>query len=247
MDHELDKTLIHLDNKASDMFCDFMTRVAKTEELTIVGNQLLIKFHQELEFFRRPPLQKTSKVVQYVIEANQTCRLKAYLESGSRHAYLDMQNIRKLNLCQRGLQDHLIKVKALLDELGCLSEDGIAITQTVNHSTDKCFNDCCMNQASSCKEVELELASHRGKCSDEEIETLHPPGERILFLAILMRVMYNMLKLDYEMQEKIVLSLNLNSSSEELESYCLVWDLRPFVNDNIMQQCWRFVPQSTVQ
>ncbi|GJY71869.1 hypothetical protein Tco_0475572 [Tanacetum coccineum] len=42
-------------------------------------------------------------------------------------------------------------------------------------------------------------------------------------------------------EEKIVSALNLKTSSGELESYCLMWSLRPFVNDEIMHQAWRLI------
>lgn len=46
----------------------------------------------------------------------------------------------------------------------------------------------------------------------------------------------------FRLQEKIVSSLNLKTSSGELETYCLMWSLRPFVNDEIMQKAWRLIP-----
>lgn len=42
-------------------------------------------------------------------------------------------------------------------------------------------------------------------------------------------------------QERIVTSLNLTSSSGEMESYCLMWSLHPYINDEIMQQAWRLI------
>ncbi|RVW92083.1 hypothetical protein CK203_037122 [Vitis vinifera] len=44
------------------------------------------------------------------------------------------------------------------------------------------------------------------------------------------------------LQERIVSSLNLKSSTGELESYCLIWSLRPFINDEIMHQAWKLLP-----
>ncbi|XP_058746208.1 uncharacterized protein LOC131619085 [Vicia villosa] len=49
-------------------------------------------------------------------------------------------------------------------------------------------------------------------------------------LAALMVAIYGMVQQDYLMQERIVSALDLNVSSEELESYCLMWSLRPFLN-----------------
>lgn len=44
------------------------------------------------------------------------------------------------------------------------------------------------------------------------------------------------------LQERIVTTLNLKSLSGELESYCLMWSLRPFINDEIVHQAWRLIP-----
>ncbi|KAF4390598.1 hypothetical protein F8388_006095 [Cannabis sativa] len=58
-------------------------------------------------------------------------------------------------------------------------------------------------------------------------------------LAVLMAIILSMLKQEYSMQEKIISALSLKSSSEELESYSLMWSLRPFIEDDIMHQAWR--------
>lgn len=43
-------------------------------------------------------------------------------------------------------------------------------------------------------------------------------------------------------QEKVILSVGMESSAEELESYCLMFDLRPYVNEEFMQGAWKLVP-----
>lgn len=43
------------------------------------------------------------------------------------------------------------------------------------------------------------------------------------------------------LQEKIISGLNLNSTSEELESYSLMWSLRPYIDDEVMHQAWRLI------
>jgi hypothetical protein len=44
------------------------------------------------------------------------------------------------------------------------------------------------------------------------------------------------------LQEKIVMSLSLKSSSTELQSYCLMWDLRPYVDGKVMDLAWKSCP-----
>ncbi|XP_021757657.1 uncharacterized protein LOC110722687 [Chenopodium quinoa] len=53
-------------------------------------------------------------------------------------------------------------------------------------------------------------------------------------------VIYSMLKQDYTMQNNIVSSLNFTTSNGELESYCLMWMLRPFINDGVIHQALRY-------
>jgi hypothetical protein len=43
------------------------------------------------------------------------------------------------------------------------------------------------------------------------------------------------------MQDKIVRSLSLKSSSGELETYSLMWSLRPFVEDEIVNRAWKWI------
>ncbi|KAK6144776.1 hypothetical protein DH2020_021596 [Rehmannia glutinosa] len=53
-----------------------------------------------------------------------------------------------------------------------------------------------------------------------------------------MAIIYSMVKQDYTMQVRIVSSLNHKSSPGELETYCQMWSLRPFVDDDIMHKAW---------
>ncbi|XP_057528316.1 glutamate receptor 3.4-like isoform X3 [Amaranthus tricolor] len=47
-------------------------------------------------------------------------------------------------------------------------------------------------------------------------------------------------------KEKIVSSLNFKSSSGELESFCLMWSLRPFINDDVIHQALRQLMEKDV-
>ncbi|GMP83602.1 hypothetical protein CsSME_00037450 [Camellia sinensis var. sinensis] len=76
---------------------------------------------------------------------------------------------------------------------------------------------------------------------EETVSSELPKPEHTDYAAM-MSVIYSMVKLDYIMQQRIVSSLNLKSSSGELESYSLMWSLRPFINNDIMHQAWRLIP-----
>lgn len=111
-------------------------------------------------------------------------------------------------------------------------ENAVRVMSEVNENAlqilDELSGDSLENHATCCEKDETELGCfQRLKISD---------------YAIMMRIIYSMVKLDYTMQEKIITSLDLNTPSGKLESYCQMWDLRPFVNDNIMHQAWRYIP-----
>ncbi|XP_051207785.1 uncharacterized protein [Lolium perenne] len=92
---------------------------------------------------------------------------------------------------------------------------------------DESTADNKMNDPSNCREKGEQPADHLD--SDSSLVTL-------------MILVHNMLKLDYTMQEKIVGSLSLKSSSTELDGYCLMWDLRPYVEGDLMNLAWKSCP-----
>ncbi|KAJ6810131.1 uncharacterized protein M6B38_157090 [Iris pallida] len=282
------------DNRASYIFGEFMSRTAKFEDLVNnIGHQFLTGFCRELEIFKRPHIYKTSDVVDNIIEANQTDRMKAYVDAGCRQrhhdvqnmcnihscrqgledhltkeifkrphiyktsdvvdniieanqtdrmkAYVDagcrqrhhdVQNMCNIHSCRQGLEDHLTKVKHLLDELETLKKEAMDIAWMVNDSSSRTFDP---NFDDGVEYEGLPL---------EEGNTMDSMGiqNKSISYATLMTVVYNMLKLDYAMQEKIISSVSLmDTSSEQVESYCTMWDLRPYVDDNVMRQAWKFV------
>ncbi|XP_020087786.1 uncharacterized protein LOC109709843 isoform X2 [Ananas comosus] len=224
------KILFDSTAKVSSIFMDFMIKVAKFEELVDVAKQFLMRLHQEIEYFRRPKLDGTSKIVDEIIRSNFTEKMKAYVEAGCNHSFQNIQNISQIQSCEEGLRDHLKKAKTLLDEVECLAKDAYGITQATNQSTSKFFeNDDCNSLIDDVLPTE------------DETRPLHLQDNLILYVTTMM-VIYGMLKLDYAMQEKIVQSLNLKTSSSELESYCLMWDLRPYINDSVMHRAWKYVP-----
>ncbi|XVF59166.1 hypothetical protein PTKIN_Ptkin07bG0253900 [Pterospermum kingtungense] len=232
MEIEEDKKLEReIKEKTFQIFKDFLTRVAKLDELVAVGGGLLSGFQQGLEFLRRTPINKTSKLIENLIKANETDRLKSYLEAGCINNYDRVQNMSKLRTCLLGLQDHLIKVKSILDDLKCLLEDATAALETANEHLSPLL------EMESVDGLDLQESS-----SEDKITSYHLRKLEVTDYAALMGIVYNMVKQDCVMQDKIVSSLNLKSSSEELESYCLMWSLRPYINDQIMHLAWKLIP-----
>ena len=44
-------------------------------------------------------------------------------------------------------------------------------------------------------------------------------------------------------QENIVTCLSLKTSTEELESYCMLWSLHPYIDDEVMHEAWSLINQ----
>lgn len=93
------------------------------------------------------------------------------------------------------------------------------------------------------EELNIENDKDSLETSHDEAETpsVDPLKHEITDIAIMMAIVYSMVKSDYTMQEKIVSSLNLTSPSGELESYCSMWSLRPYIDDEIMHKAWKLV------
>ncbi|WOL11518.1 hypothetical protein Cni_G20281 [Canna indica] len=228
--HELEGIYSAMDGKTTRIFLDFMTKVTKFEELVAVGKNFLIGFYQGIEKFRTAELHKTSNTISDIIIANWNERLKAYVEAGCRHHQQNIENIYNLHTCTQGLQDHLNKVETLVNELVCLMEDAFSIIRAANTSFLALLDD------SSGEEM-----LHQVLSSEEETLPKHLHDTSISQF-IIMKAISDMLKLDYAMQRNIVQALNLKTSSPELESYCLMWDLHPYINDDVMHEAWRLVP-----
>ncbi|KAK1315737.1 hypothetical protein QJS10_CPA05g01421 [Acorus calamus] len=173
---------LELDDKSFSFFKDFMTRIAKLEELVGLGNRLLVGFYQELELLRRPPLHKTSKkIVEEVVSAHLTERMKITLMLDALLDKLLGKILKHLGIS--------IEAKVLLSEIACLSDEVINIMEIANESIshDGMMNQPCWNE-------------------ERESEPLNLRHENILHYAIMMRVIYKMLKLDFEMQTHTIIA-----------------------------------------
>ncbi|XP_044350594.1 uncharacterized protein [Triticum aestivum] len=223
----------------------------------------LVKFRQELEHFRRPMIPMESGAVSQLVKSNYTDRLKSYLEAGCHLQHQSIRNINQLcsreqmgrpscethdaevlcmvvtvaaghncniyiQSCEEKLEDHINKAKVLIEELECLAEDVYSTTLTASLS---------ILEASDCFDGDDNLPAD--SCEDDG-QSVDPLDSAVSYSSVMILV-HNMLKLDYSMQEKIVKALSLKTPSSELDGYCLMWDLRPYVDDNVMQLAWKFI------
>ncbi|RZC49180.1 hypothetical protein C5167_017605 [Papaver somniferum] len=183
----------------------------KFEELVSLGSSFLVGLHQHLEFLRRHPIYKTSDVVDGIIKANETKRLKAYLKSGC------------INVDE---------VRVLLSEVESLMT---AVQEVLRSISENKFSYKGQHAVGG-------FLIHRDEVEKEEMESIRPRRPSISDYATIMCSIYNMLKQDYAMQEKITSSIEIcHPSSEELGSYSTMWTLRPYIQDEIISEAWKLI------
>ncbi|KAG6508928.1 hypothetical protein ZIOFF_034310 [Zingiber officinale] len=217
-------------------------RVTEFEELADVGKRFLTRFNREhqsvlslaqagqsvlvayqslhnmssVAMFRTVELQKTSNNISRIIDANWNEHMKTYVEAGCKQQSQSVQN--------------MYNSEALLNELDCLKEDAIAVTEAATKSATALDDSFCEEML---KDISFE----------EEKEPLPKhPQDTSISEVMLMKIISDMLKLDYAMQKNIVLNLNIGTSVSELEGYCLLWNLHPYIDDDIIHRAWQYVP-----
>ncbi|KAG4395103.1 hypothetical protein GLYMA_20G162400v4 [Glycine max] len=208
------KSISDLEEEFFHKFRDFMTGITKIDELGIAGSKLLSGFQQALEFIRRPPIDMNSKLVHKIIVANETERVKAYINSGCR----------KLN-------------ESIQSVTNCLLGD---VTNAIQTTDGNLLALSDLDFDVELNEPEEKDALSRSQ-SPDVTTTKKKKSIDVPHLAMVMAFIYSMVKQDYLMQEKIVSALDVKMPSEELESYCQMWSLRPFINDEIVHQAWEHI------
>ncbi|KAG2326870.1 hypothetical protein Bca52824_009598 [Brassica carinata] len=204
-----------LKQKVYEIFKVFMTGITKLEELDNAANTFLLRFQQGLCLLKRSPILTSSKLIENILKNNnETRRLKSYIETGCINIDAAAQSTRAS--------------QSLLSELQRLTDDAtLAVETATKFST----------------QVDEESSDElRQVTSDEEDETVPSPQEsEVTEYATVIAVVYSMGKQNYVMQEKIVRSLSLKTSFDELDTYTMVWSLRPCVEDEIMNRAWKCI------
>ncbi|KAH9621089.1 hypothetical protein KSS87_014531 [Heliosperma pusillum] len=197
---------------------EFMVGVLKLEQLEELGKRLLVSFQQALEFLRRPVIHETSKLIESIFKENETGRVKLYVESGCTNAYDSALAVSQVNTSLSRLHEHLIKAKSVLDELEfVMDKAGICLKEGNRDVVD-------ISRLTFNENLEQESTTHdAAKCGS--------------FMAVI----YSMVKQNNIMQEHVVSGLGLTTSSEKLDSYCLMWSLRPFVIDDVINEAMSYI------
>ncbi|XP_013642827.1 uncharacterized protein LOC106347777 isoform X3 [Brassica napus] len=192
-----------------EIFKDFMTGITKLEELDNATNIFLLRFQQGLCLLKRSPILTSSKLIENILKNNETRRLKSYVEAGCINIDDAARSTRALHTSLSGLSDHLIKAQSLLSDLERLTDDAaLAIETATKLST----------------QLDEESSDDLRQVTSEENETVPFAQEpEVTEYATIIAVVYSMVKQNYVMQEKIVRSLSLKTSFDELDTYTLMW------------------------
>ncbi|XP_057851294.1 uncharacterized protein LOC131061570 isoform X1 [Cryptomeria japonica] len=217
--------LSKMDMASHEMFSTFLAKTIRFEELGKVGGELLSRFHQELDLFRRQPLNETSQVLENIIQMNQTERLRTYIDAGCRHFHVDAQVTIKLNNSLEGLKKHIEQAQELLKDMECIFNKA---TSLMNEAISLLMEDLLISEEHSIDGLSGTESNEQGSHDDQKLE--------ISDYVSMMSVVYGMLRQDYAMQEKVVSDLQLDTSSEILQTYCFMWMLRPFVDERIITE-----------
>ncbi|KAL1542461.1 hypothetical protein AAHA92_26556 [Salvia divinorum] len=227
------------------IYSDFMMRIAQFDELVSAGSRFLVSFQQALGFLGRPPIDKTSTLVERIINAHGSRRVLSYFEAGCANNHDRVQNVSKLHTCHLGLQDYITKAKVIVDELESFLGNAVSVVQTsnANNRGDISFNSvlCIASSEQTANEKDEEdISSNLNSFITSTDQDQGRPD--LEDYGSMMAIIYSMVKQDYTMQVRIVSSLNHKSSQEELETYCQMWSLRPFVDDDMVRRAWNLVP-----
>ncbi|XP_074269061.1 uncharacterized protein LOC141592340 [Silene latifolia] len=200
-----------------EIFSEFLAGVVKFEQLAEIGRRLLVSFQQALIFLRRPSIHETSELVQSILKQNETKRVKSYVEAGCINANDSSHTVTQMSTSLCGLHDHLTKAQLTLVELAVLMDKaGSSLQDRPGWPSD-------------ISELNFVEVLEQNLIPESNVRSLDACCS-----ASFMAVIYIMVKQDYLMQERVISSLGFKSTSEELDSYNLMWSLRPCVSDNII-------------
>ncbi|KAG6402283.1 hypothetical protein SASPL_139161 [Salvia splendens] len=248
------------------IYSDFMMRIGQFDDLVSVGSRFLVSFQQALGFLRRPPIDKTSTLVERIINAHGSRRFLSYFQAGCAHNHDRVQNVSK---CKSLIveTEYDAAAKVVVDELESFLGNAASVVQTSNDNNreDNSFNSV-LYIASSEQTATVKDEDFNSNLNSFITSTDQDQGRPDLeHYGTMMAIIYSMVKQDYTMQvdvlrlllattitrrfltyralqDRIVSSLNLKSSQEELETYCQMWSLRPFVDDDMVRRAWNLVP-----
>ncbi|XP_024364177.1 uncharacterized protein [Physcomitrium patens] len=209
-------------------------RVVSLEDMSKLSSQMLAVFQQELEMFRRSPLNNSSVLIQ-VLASQASERLVAYQEAGYRHCHTDHAVLVKLDNALKGLQNHVQQARGVMEEIqGLLGEaNGI-----MHEDLSARLNNVALIDGEGSSEPAQEEDVGQGAGCHVQVTSLRTKVRQLFTpdYVTTMAAIYTMLQQDFTMQERVVGTLGLDLSSELLQNYQMMWTLRPFVDESVVEE-----------
>jgi len=137
----------------------------------------------------------------------------------------------EVNNFLQGIKKHVEQAQELLKDLEHLVENATVMMQEATNTmlkNIKIYTEENSTEGSLGTESEEEIIS-----DDHKLE--------ISDYVAMMSVICSMLRQDYAIQEKVVSDLQLNTPSETLQSYSLMWTLHPFIDERIINKALTWV------
>lgn len=132
------------------------------------------------------------------------------------------------------LQNHVQRARAVIEELQKLLEEANEIMHDdLNARLGNFALTEGVNSSETAQVVDLGQGVGIGQVSSPNIKV------RQLLTSdyvTLMAAIYGMLQQDFVMQERVVVTLGLDLSSELLQNYQMMWTLRPFVDESVVEE-----------
>ncbi|CAK9266886.1 unnamed protein product [Sphagnum jensenii] len=220
----------------AQIFHLFISRFLDLEDLQKLSSQMLIGFQQALEEFQRPPLHETSALLAQVMASAPSERLDNYKDMGCHHAHSDRSVVIKssitfIGLCKTAVL--LISAGGIMEEMQGLMEQASAVMQEDLNSQLESVSlmgaDMCLEDSQPTQEVKVTST------------TVKVSGLFTSDYVTMMAAIFSMLEQDVHMQEQIIGALGLDLSSEVLQNYCMMWTLRPFVDETVVDKALSWI------
>ncbi|KAG0555246.1 hypothetical protein KC19_12G155400 [Ceratodon purpureus] len=237
-------------NTVARIFQTFMGRVVALEDMAKLSGQNLAVFQRELEMFRRSPLSNSTVLAQ-ILASNPSDRLKTYQEAGYRHSHTDHAVVVKLDNALKDLQTHVQQARAVVEEIQRLLEEANGMmhadlnTRLGNITLTEGAGGSQIAQTTDAGQAvdftQRADIGHRAGGHEQSSSQVTSPKTKVRQLftpdyVTTMAAISGMLHQDFTMQERVVGTLGLDLAPELLQNYHMMWTLRPFVDEAVVEE-----------
>ncbi|XP_024364180.1 uncharacterized protein [Physcomitrium patens] len=135
----------------------------------------------------------------------------------------------------KGLQNHVQQARGVMEEIqGLLGEaNGI-----MHEDLSARLNNVALIDGEGSSEPAQEEDVGQGAGCHVQVTSLRTKVRQLFTpdYVTTMAAIYTMLQQDFTMQERVVGTLGLDLSSELLQNYQMMWTLRPFVDESVVEE-----------